>query len=381
MTQPIPHVLAIGEALIDVMITHDQPEFPVEIPGGSPANVALTLGRLGRPVELATWIGSDARGRLIAFHMADSGVHITDASRGASHTSSALAHLDASGAASYTFDLEWAPTAPIAVPETAQILEAGSISAIIEPGASAVLDALERGREHALVCFDPNARPSIMGDPETALASIERFIALCDIVKVSDEDIDWLTGGASIDEVVERWLGLGPSLVVVTRGKHGCLVATASGLRFTKTPGDVTVVDTVGAGDSFMGGMIDALWGMGLRGTGAREALRVPPGGTGARHYRPRQRRLRRDRVTQRRKSALGARTRLSRCRLAPPDSPTRPGPVMGSRPRWLVGAATCPCGAHAGRRSAGRAGSRRDGSPASRPHRSSIRSARTATA
>ena len=335
MTQPIPHVLAIGEALIDVMITHDQPEFPVEIPGGSPANVALTLGRLGRPVELATWIGSDARGRLIEFHMADSGVHITDASRGASHTSSALAHLDANGAASYTFDLEWAPTAPIEVSETAQILEAGSISAIIEPGASAVLDALERGREHALVCFDPNARPSIMGDPETALASIERFIALSDIVKVSDEDIDWLTGGASIDEVVERWLGLGVSLIVVTRGKHGCLVATASGLRFTKTPGDVKVVDTVGAGDSFMGGMV----------------------------------------------AALGARTRLSRCRLAPPDSPTRPGPVMGSRPRSLVGAATCPCGAHAGRRSAGRAGSRRGGSPASRPHRSSIRSARTATA
>ena len=277
MTQPIPHVLAIGEALIDVMITHDQPEFPVEIPGGSPANVALTLGRLGRPVELATWIGSDARGRLIEFHMADSGVHITDASRGASHTSSALAHLDANGAASYTFDLEWAPTAPIEVSETAQILEAGSISAIIEPGASAVLDALERGREHALVCFDPNARPSIMGDPETALASIERFIALSDIVKVSDEDIDWLTGGASIDEVVERWLGLGVSLIVVTRGKHGCLAATASGLRFTKTPGDVKVVDTVGAGDSFMGGMIDALWGMGLRGTGAREALRVLP--------------------------------------------------------------------------------------------------------
>ena len=277
MTQPIPHVLAIGEALIDVMITHDQPEFPVEIPGGSPANVALTLGRLGRPVELATWIGSDARGRLIEFHMADSGVHITDASRGASHTSSALAHLDANGAASYTFDLEWAPTAPIAVPETAQILEAGSISAIIEPGASAVLDALERGREHALVCFDPNARPSIMGEPEAALASLERFIALADVVKVSDEDIEWLTGGAPIDEVVDRWLGMGPSLVVVTRGKHGSEVATVSGLRFTKTPADVPVVDTVGAGDSFMGGIIDAMWGMGLRGGEARETLRTLP--------------------------------------------------------------------------------------------------------
>ena len=272
-----PHILAIGEALIDVVMTYEQPDFPVEIPGGSPANVALTLGRLGRPVALATWIGLDERGRLIDFHMNDSDVHVTAASRGASHTSTALARLDESGAASYTFDLEWAPTPPIKVPPTAQILEAGSISAIIEPGASAVLDALTRGREHALVCFDPNARPSIMGEPEAALASIERFIALADVVKVSDEDIEWLTGGAPIDEVVERWLGMGPSLVVVTRGKHGSEVATASGLRFTKMPGDVAVVDTVGAGDSFMGGIIDAMWGMGLRGGEARETLRTLP--------------------------------------------------------------------------------------------------------
>ena len=263
--QSQPHVLAIGEALIDVVITHEQPECPCEIPGGSPANVALTLGRLGRPVALATWFGADTRGRLIDFHMNDSGVYITPASRGASHTSTALARLDENGAASYTFDLEWAPTAPIEVPETAQIIEAGSISAIIEPGASAVLDALARGREHALIFFDPNARPSIMGEPAAALTSLERFI------------IDWLTGGACIDEVVDRWLGMGVSLVVVTRGKHGSDVATASGLRYTKTPGDVEVVDTVGAGDSFMGGMIDAMWGMGLRGAEAREALRTLP--------------------------------------------------------------------------------------------------------
>lgn len=272
-----PHILAIGEALIDVVITHEQPDFPVEIPGGSPANVALTLGRLDRPVALVTWIGLDEYGRLIDFHMYDSSVHVTGASRGASHTSTALARLDESGAASYTFDLEWAPTPPITVPPTAQIIEAGSISAIIEPGASAVLDALTRGREHALVCFDPNARPSIMGEPEAALASLERFIALADVVKVSDEDIEWLTGGACIDEVVDRWLGMGPSLVVVTRGKHGSLAVTSSGVRFTKTPSDVKVVDTVGAGDSFMGGMIDAMWGMGLRGADARETLRSLP--------------------------------------------------------------------------------------------------------
>ena len=275
--QSQPHVLAIGEALIDIVVTYEQPDFPFEIPGGSPANVALTLGRLGRPVALATWFGADTLGRLIDFHMNDSGVYITPASRGASHTSTALARLDENGAASYTFDLEWAPTAPIEVPETAQIIEAGSISAIIEPGASAVLDALARGRARALIFFDPNARPSIMGEPAAALASLERFITLADVVKVSDEDIEWLTGGTPIDEVVDRWLGMGVSLVVVTRGKHGSEVATASGVRFTKTPGDVEVVDTVGAGDSFMGGMIDAMWGMGLRGADAREALRTLP--------------------------------------------------------------------------------------------------------
>ena len=116
-----------------------------------------------------------------------------------------------------------------------------------------------------------------MGEPSAALASLERFVALADVIKVSDEDIDWLTGGAPIDEVVDRWLGMGVSLVVVTRGKHGSEVAMASGLRFTKTPSDVEVVDTVGAGDSFMGGMIDAMWGMGLRGADAREALCTLP--------------------------------------------------------------------------------------------------------
>lgn len=116
-----------------------------------------------------------------------------------------------------------------------------------------------------------------MGEPAAALAALERFVALADVVKVSDEDIEWLTGGVPIDKVVNRWLGMGPSLVVVTRGKHGSNVATASGLRFTKTTSDVKVVDTVGAGDSFMGGMIDAMWGMGLRGADAREALRTLP--------------------------------------------------------------------------------------------------------
>ena len=269
-----PHVLAIGEALIDVVITPEQPDFPQEIPGGSPANVALTLGRLGRPVALSTWIGADERGRLIEFHLRDSDVEITPESRGASRTSTALARLDAQGQASYTFDLEWAPASPLPVSDTAVVVQAGSISSVIEPGAAVVLEALERSRAHALVVFDPNARPSIMGEPARALATIERFVAVSDIVKVSDEDVEWLTEGAPLEDTIARWLGMGPSVVVVTRGKHGSLAVTTSGVRLSKTPNDVPVVDTVGAGDSFTGGIIDALWELGLTGAGARDALR-----------------------------------------------------------------------------------------------------------
>ncbi|QWW20202.1 carbohydrate kinase [Schaalia sp. 19OD2882] len=268
-----PHVLAIGETLMDIVQPFGASEPAAEYPGGSPANVAMTLGRLGRTVVLQTWIGDDLRGHAIDAHFSASRVHITAESHGAHHTSTALASLDQRGAATYTFDFDWSPTAPIAVGEAARIVHAGSISATTTPGCDAVLDALQRARAHALVTYDPNARPSLMGTPEQALAKVERCVAQADVVKVSDEDIEWLTGGRDMDEVVAAWLELGPKLIVVTRGKKGALAVSASGVRLESVPGDVVVVDTVGAGDSFMGGILDALWELGLLGAEGRERL------------------------------------------------------------------------------------------------------------
>ncbi|MDC4232604.1 carbohydrate kinase [Actinomyces sp. B33] len=267
------HILAIGETLIDIVSPAGRPQDATEIPGGSPANVAMTLGRLGRPVALQTWYGHDARGRVVEEHFGASRVTITPESSGADRTMTALALLDENGAATYTFDFDWAPPAPIRVSPAAQIVEAGSISAAQLPGALDILAALERARDHALIAYDPNARPSIMGSPQEALSLVERFVAVSDLVKVSDEDIAWLTGGHDLDTTIERWLALGPSLVVVTRGKEGGLGVTRSGVRLAHAPKKVEVVDTVGAGDSFMGGLLDAMWGLGLRGAQAREAL------------------------------------------------------------------------------------------------------------
>lgn len=270
-----PHILAIGETLMDLVQPFGESSPAAEYPGGSPANVAMTLGRLGRTVVLQTWIGEDARGNAISTHFSSSRVHITDESHGADHTSTALALLDEDGAATYTFDFDWNPTPPIAVAAGARIVHAGSISATTEPGCHAVLDALQRARSHALVTYDPNARPSLMGTPDEALGKVLACVKNADVVKVSDEDLEWLTGGCDLDQILAEWLAAGPSLIVVTRGKKGALAVTANGLRRHCDPGKVTVVDTVGAGDSFMGGIIDAMWSLGLYGQEGRERLSV----------------------------------------------------------------------------------------------------------
>lgn len=272
--QVTPHVLSIGEALIDVVIPFDDPSQTREIPGGSPANVAMTLGRLDRPVVLQTWFGDDPHGRIIREHFEASHVHIPEESGGASRTTTAQARLDANGAATYTFDMEWDPVAPIQVHPTARIVHAGSISSTVEPGAHAVLDALIRARQHALITFDPNARPAIMGTPEQAWATLSRYVAVSDVVKVSDEDIEWLTGGRDIEDVASEWLNMGPQLVIVTRGSKGALARTSTGIRLEATPRDVAVVDTVGAGDSFMGAVLDAMWTLGFAGAQSRHRLR-----------------------------------------------------------------------------------------------------------
>ena len=145
---------------------------------------------------------------------------------------------------------------------------------MIEPGAHAVLDAMVTARQHAIITYDPNARPALMGTPEEALATVNKFIGISDVVKVSDEDIAWLTNGREIEDVVRDWLTAGPSLIVVTKGKDGAAAFTSSGVRRSIPAGDVKVEDTVGAGDSFMGGLIDALWSLGLVGAMSRPALR-----------------------------------------------------------------------------------------------------------
>ncbi len=265
-------VLVIGEALIDAVARAGSET--VEHVGGSPANVALGVAALEHDVDLATWIATDERGNRIAERCREGAVVLTAGSQGAPFTSVAHASVNASGAATYRFELEW-QLAPVPGLRTYGHVHTGSIATVLEPGGTAVRDTLRAARATATISYDPNARPSLMGSPRDARPAMEECIALADVVKVSDEDIAWLRPGDSIEDVLSDWAAMGPSLVVATRGADGVIARlTSTGELHVAPAPQVAVVDTVGAGDSFMAGLLSGLLDAGLLGgPAARDRL------------------------------------------------------------------------------------------------------------
>ncbi len=268
-------VLVVGEALIDAVINVG--EVTGEHVGGSPANVAFGLGALGHDVALATWLGADERGDRILARCADVGVTVVAGSTGAEQTSVAYASIDSRGQATYRFDLTWA------VPDLGDTsvighVHTGSIAATIEPGGTQVLNAIRRLRDQATVSYDPNMRPTLMGSPDLVRSRVEDLIALSDVVKASDEDIQWLYPGAFLPDALRRWGDLGVGVAVVTRGGEGAVYAvrSATTAEVTTVPARAgKVLDTVGAGDSFMAGLVSGLLDAGyLGGPAARIRLR-----------------------------------------------------------------------------------------------------------
>jgi fructokinase len=262
--------LVVGEALIDVVMRGGR-TFGEHV-GGSPLNVAVGLARLGRRVDFLTWIGDDERGRRIAEHLRDSGARLADGSVAAARTATALATLDDNGSATYLFDIEWRLPAPrVTAP---LVMHTGSIATILEPGCVDVAALIDAQSPHATITFDPNVRPPLIDDPNAARVRIEAVVARADVVKASDEDMRWLEPGTPPEDVAARWLSTGPAIVAVTLGSHGAFAISAdAAVRIPAHPTEV--VDTVGAGDAFMTGLIDALWSRDLLGAENRDALRA----------------------------------------------------------------------------------------------------------
>lgn len=266
-------VLVVGESLVDVIRRDGEDAVH---PGGSPLNVAVGLQRLDVPTTLHSSFGADAHGREIAHHLAASGVTVTAGTVGHAPTSVALATIGATGAASYTFSVEWDPSPVEVGAGTVDALHVGSIGAALEPGATAVERMIAELRPTAIITYDPNVRPQLVRSADAARPRVERIVALADVVKASDEDIAWLYPGVGVAEVMAAWLALGPALVVVTRGGDGADALSASGAIHVAAP-RTEVADTIGAGDSFMAGLIAALSDRELLTPDRREELRALP--------------------------------------------------------------------------------------------------------
>ncbi|KWX25318.1 ribokinase [Mycolicibacterium wolinskyi] len=261
--------LVIGEALIDIVERDGR--ISGEHVGGSPLNVAVGLSRLGRDVDFLTHIAQDDRGKRIVDYLKASGVQLVSGSLSAKRTPTALAVLDTTGQARYTFDIDWqlAGTPEVAPPLVAHT---GSIATVLEPGCRATAALLDAYHLSATITFDPNVRPALITDDEAARGRIDRLIERADVVKASDEDLRWLDPRRDPEQVAKTWLSMGPSIVAVTMGDRGAFAMCAAGVvRIPARP--VQVVDTVGAGDAFMTGLIDALWSRGLLGADRRREL------------------------------------------------------------------------------------------------------------
>ena len=264
-------VAVIGELLIDIVNTPDGAV--AEHVGGSPANVAMGLARLDHDTHFATIVGRDARGIRCIEHLEASGVTFIPGAQNDDPTSTAVATIDDSGAASYEFDLHW-DLPEVAFPEGTGHVHTGSIATTLRPGEAQITQALTRARDFATVSYDPNVRPSIMGTPDEVRARVEELVALSDVVKCSSDDLEWLYAGDTPSEVMARWAGLGTCLSVVTLGGDGVAWRTADGAEASAAALADSVVDTVGAGDSFMAGLVSGLLDAGLLGgPDARERL------------------------------------------------------------------------------------------------------------
>jgi len=254
-TRPGGDVLVLGEALVDVVRTAD--DVVTERPGGSAANVAVALARLGRPVRFATAYADDERGAVLARHLAAAGVALAGDPHVLQRTATAQATIAGDGSASYTFDLDWR-LGPVDV-GTPRFVHVCSIGAVTAPGADDVVAVLEALAATTTVLYDVNARPAITGTGPHLVAAMERVVARSHLVKVSDEDLAALYPLLGAEEAARHLLTLGPRAVALTRGADGATWLTDSGATSVASE-PVEVADTIGAGDTFAAAMIDALW-------------------------------------------------------------------------------------------------------------------------
>jgi fructokinase len=271
-------VAVAGEVITDLVPTGRDGDFHAT-PGGSPANVAVGLARLDVPVRMLARVSADALGQRLRAHLLANGVDLSHAVAAAEPSSLAIVVLEADGSAAYDFrvdgtaDWRWTDAELADALDGVDALHVGSLALTTPPGGAVLRRLAARARTSATVSFDPNVRHLLMGPQAEVLAVAHEVLAVADVVKASAEDVGWLEPGRDLADVARAWQEHGPSLVVITRGGDGALAVGRSGTPVERPGRAVAVVDTVGAGDSFMSALLAGLARRDLLGVDRRTAL------------------------------------------------------------------------------------------------------------
>jgi fructokinase len=255
-------VIAVcGEALVDLVPSDASGRVYEALPGGSPANTAVALSRLGVPTLMLARLSRDASGRLLREHLLSNGVDLSRAVSADEASSIALVRLAEDGSAEYRFllegtaDWQWTADELSALPPSVVALHTGSLALARTP---AVEDFLGRARSSATVSLDPNLRPSLIDDLDATRAAVQRWLGLADVLKASTEDLALLYPGEDPVDVARRWARSGPALVVITCAADGAFAVTGDTL-VRRPARPAVVIDTVGAGDTFTAGLLEHL--------------------------------------------------------------------------------------------------------------------------
>ena len=262
-------VTVVGEVVLDRIIQDSQQH---DVLGGSAANTALALVRAGHHVDLRARFGSDAAGQFLKATAESLGIDVRNSIDAVERATVVEARIDSSGVPSFMFDLDntsdWFWTSeelakPLALDTVA--ITTGSPASIASPGFTALIDWVHRQKSAGTPFFyDPNIRPSVIAPLQLQTVARDRileWVKLADVVKASDEDLNWLDPSADASQTAAHLSTLGPELVVLTQGGFGASAFhDGKQLCHVSTPA-VEVADTVGAGDTVMAWLISGLSG------------------------------------------------------------------------------------------------------------------------
>ena len=255
-------VWVCGEVLIDLIPDGKERK---AVGGGGPANTAKALAKLGIDAQFIDGISTDKYGQMALKQLHKDGVLLDFVKFSDKPTCLAIVSLNKAGGASYEFVIDGTATfdfssawLPDPVVNKPSLLHIGTLVTAIEPAASVLFEWAKKVAKVSPIVFDPNIRPAVMSDRTEYVKQAERWVSISSAVKVSDDDIYWLYPGVELDLLANKWLDMGPELVVVTFGDKG-LIGYRKNEKVEVDAKKVVVADTVGAGDTVGAILVEAI--------------------------------------------------------------------------------------------------------------------------